>query len=279
MSSTATESQHKCSCGRTFRHGISLKRHQKVSGCEGAETAVASETAPTASPVELVAPEPVPVPALALKASFEKPEPTVITAQQIALWQEQKNGDSSSEGTLTGTALSIDWDGVKQTCQEFVTFSSQQFTLMGKALGWALQLGARCVVFTGFLITLGYLVLFGISQDISASPAGSLDRAKAAEMAASSTVNSFLQTAQLQQFERAKTFLAQETRKTVSTQELQAMLARLPLQQAPESVSSALEQEGRVAKVTVVRAGSAEVYTLVQEAQGWGLASVALRRA
>ena len=140
------------------------------------------------------------------------------------------------------------------------------------------QLGARFTIFGGFVAALGWVILFGISKDLSAAPTSAVDRAEAAQMAARSTVNSFLQTAQLNQFDRARDFLAAKTRKTVSATDLKSMFANLPLNQAPVSVSSALEQEGRVAKVTVVRNGAAEVYTLVQEAQGWGLASVAVRR-
>jgi flagella basal body P-ring formation protein FlgA len=140
------------------------------------------------------------------------------------------------------------------------------------------QLGARFTIFGSFVAALGWVILFGISKDLSAAPTSAVDRATAAEMAARSTVNSFLQTAQLNQFDRARDFLAAKTRKTVSATDLKSMFANLPLNQAPASVTSALEQEGRVAKVIVVRNGAAEVYTLVQEAQGWGLASVAVRR-
>ena len=45
--------KHKCSCGRAFRHAISLKRHQKVAGCEAAPEVEAEVAAPAeAAPVE-----------------------------------------------------------------------------------------------------------------------------------------------------------------------------------------------------------------------------------
>jgi hypothetical protein len=167
---------------------------------------------------------------------------------------------------------------VRQTCLEFVDFTGEQFCTLGRVVGWAASLGARFTVFSAFVAALGWVILFGISQDLSAAPSSPLDRSAAAEMAARSTVNSFLQTAQLNQFERARDLLASQTRETVSAKELRALVATLPLHQAPESTTSVLEQDGRVARVTLVRNGASEVYTLVQEAQGWGLASVALRR-
>jgi hypothetical protein len=268
MNSAATEAQHKCSCGRTFRHGISLKRHQKVSGCVESEAAIEAPAAAVIAPI--CAPAAI---------DFEDETGSVaITAQQIARWQEQKNGRPTDAVSQAVPSVSIDWDGVKTTSLEFVNFAGVQFGNLGRLVGRMAQLGARFTLFGGFVIGLGWLLLFGISQDLSAAPTTAVDRAAAAEMTARSTVNSFLQTAQLNQFDRARDFLAAKTRKSVSATDLRAMFANLPLDEAPQTVTSALEQEGRVAKVTVVRNGAAEVYTLVQESQGWGLASVAVRK-
>lgn len=277
MNSAATEAQHKCSCGRTFRHGISLKRHQKVSGCAESETAVqaiapAAAPAPAPALAPIVAPEPV-----APAGDFgDESGPVVITAAQIARWQEQKNALPAA--APAAPALSIDWAGVRGTCVEFAHFTGEQFCNLGRVVGWVASLGARFTIFSAFVAALGWVILFGISKDLSATPGTGVDGAQAAEMAARSTVNSFLQTAQLNQFERARDLLASQTRQTVSANDLRALMATLPLDQAPETVTSALEHDGRVAKVTVVRNGAAEVYTLVQDAQGWGLASVSLRR-
>ncbi len=307
MNSAANETQHKCSCGRTFRHGISLKRHQKVSGCapaEAAEVALpvvaalaaadesstekpAAPSIPAATPARGrsasgLAPISAPAPVAAAPDPFgDESGSVVVTAAQIARWQAEKNGCPSPlvEETAAAPALSIDWDGVKATCAEFVDFAGDQFCSMGRIAGWLVGVGARFTLFSSFVAVLGYVILFGISQDLSAAPVTSVDRSEAAEMAARSTVNSFLQTAQLDQFDRARGFLTSKTRETVSAGDLRSMFHSLPLNSTPVSVSSVLEQDGRVARVTLVRGGKAEVYTLVQEAQGWGLASVAVRRA
>lgn len=304
MNSAANESQHKCSCGRTFRHGISLKRHQKVSGCAPSEAAAeavlpvvaalaAAETPesapskpalPTAkkSVTTGIAPILAPAPVSSTPDDFGDESGTVvITAQQIARWQAEKNGSpvADVEEAPAAPLLNIDWDGVKGTCAEFVSFAGEQFSGMGRVAGSLLSLGARFTVFSGFVALLGYIILFGISQDLSAAPVTSVDRTEAAEMAARSTVNSFLQTAQLDQFDRARGFLTSKTRETVSAGDLRAMFSSLPLNETPVAVSSELQQDGRVARVTLVREGKAEVYTLVQEQQGWSLASVSIRRA
>lgn len=277
MNSAATETQHKCSCGRTFRHGISLKRHQKVSGCAEIEGAVeVAAPAPKAAPVIAPIAAPAAVPAAAADFGDESGS-VVITAAQIARWQEQKNGRPAAPSPGAPT-VTIDWAGVRGTCAEFASFTGEQFGNLGRVLGWAAGMGVRFTLFTGFVVTLGYVILFGISRDLSAAPTTAVDRAQAAEMSARSTVNSFLQTAQLSQFDRARDFLTSKTRETVSSNDLKAMLNTLPLRQTPESVSSALEQDGRVAKVTVIRNGAAEIYTLVAESNGWGLASVSVRR-
>jgi hypothetical protein len=270
MNSAATEAQHKCSCGRTFRHGISLKRHQKVSGC-----AVTDEPIEVAAPAPIVAPEPV---APAAETFSDESGSVVITAQQIARWQEQKNARPAPAIAPAPPSISIDWTGVRATCVEFVNFTGEQFCALSRVVGWVAALGARFTLFSAFVAALGWVILVGISEDISAAPTTALDRAQAAEMAARSTVTSFLQTAQLNQFERARDFLASKTRETVSANDLRSMFSKLPLNETPQTVTSTLEQQGRVAKITVVRGGAAEVYTLVQEAQGWGLASVAVRR-
>lgn len=296
MNSAANENQHRCSCGRTFRHGISLKRHQKVSGCAPAEAAAGlgavadlpakEKPDPPAAAGSVrrggIAPIVAPTPLSAADDSREDESGSVtVTAAQIARWQAEKNGcfESVAGEEETASVRSVDWDRVRASCADFVDFAGDQFLGMGRAAGWLLGLGARFTLFSGFVAVLGYVILFGISQDLSAAPVTSLDRSESAEMAARSTVNSFLQTARLAQFERARDFLTSKARESVSATDLRAMLHQLPLDSAPLSVSSQLEQDGRVARVVVTRDGRAEVYTLVQEAQGWGLASVSLRRA
>ena len=269
MNSAANESQHKCSCGRTFRHGISLKRHQKVSGC--AELEVSAEVAAPAPTVKAPAVRAID------KDDEDNSGSVVITAAQIARWQEQKNPRAAAPVVAT-PAFSIDWAGVKGTCLEFVSFTGEQFGIVGRFCASMVQLGARFTLFGAFVLGLGWLCLFGISKGLSAAPAGAVNHVEAAEMAARSTVNSFLQTAQLNQYDRARNFLSNKTRETVSSNDLEKMFTSLPINVAPQDVRSTLEQDGRVAKVTVVRAGNAEVYTLVQEQQGWGLASVSVRR-
>ena len=69
--------KHTCSCGRTFAHAISLKRHRFVSGCEEVAQEAAAE-----------APEPTPEPE---PVTVAPPINTALTVQQIAALQELAN--------------------------------------------------------------------------------------------------------------------------------------------------------------------------------------------
>lgn len=269
MSKVETET-HRCSCGRTFRHGISLKRHQKVSGCAelevSLEVAAPTKTVSTAKPVVENTQEEI----------FQSAT-VVVTAQQIAAWQKEKMLQTVPV-EVAQPAPSIDWNALKETTLDFAEFAVDQFHAFSRAAGSLLGLGARFTLFGGFLIALGWTLLFGISTGLSAAPSNGLDQQESARLSAESTVSSFLQTSRLGQFERARGYLSSQTRGTVSASDLRQMFSKLPIRETPSSISAELEQADQVAKVSVHRSGQVEVYTLVRETQGWGLASVAVRR-
>ena len=273
MSTTETETQHRCSCGRTFRHGISLKRHQKVSGCAEAEVSAVEVKAPSSPVVQTKAPAPL--------LSWEDetaPVTMVVTAQQIALWQKEKLVPETVSSPQETGSVQIDWSALQATGLEFVDFAGEQFSRLGRLLGSVAGVGARFTLFGGFLVALGWVLLFGLSQDLSAAPSNSVDQREAARLSAQSTISSFLQTSRMGQYDRARAYLSEKTRGTVSASDLQQMFSKLPITESPSGISAELEQSDQVAKVTVQRAGQAEVYTLVRESHGWGLASVSVVR-
>ncbi len=276
MSTTETETQHRCSCGRTFRHGISLKRHQKVSGCVEAE-ASSVEVKAALAPIAAVAPKKEAAPLLSWE-SEDSPATVVVTAQQIAIWQKEKLLPEAVAPTAQEGSLRVDWTALKATGLDFVDFTVEQFSSLGRVVGSMAGLGARFTLFGGFLVALGWVLLFGLSQDLSAAPSNSVGQREAARLSAESTVSSFLQTSRMGQFDRARAYLSEKTQRTVSADDLQQMFSKLPITETPAGISAGLEQSDQVAKVTVQRSGQAEVYTLVREAHGWGLASVSVQR-
>ena len=274
MSTTESQAQHRCSCGRTFRHGISLKRHQKVSGCAVEESGV--EVAAPIAPVRAAA---KPQQAPPVQEELFCSATVVVTAEQIALWQKEKMLDASPIEASKSSGSAINWTALKETALDFGEFTVDCFHSAGRGVGSLLSLGARFTLFAGFLVALGWVMLFGISTGLSAAPSQGLDSQESARLSAESTIASFLQTSKLGQFERARGYLSTATRSTVSASDLRQMFSKLPIQETPSAISAELEQSDQVAKVTVLRGGRAEVYTLVRETQGWGLASVAVRRA
>lgn len=275
MSKVEAETQHRCSCGRTFRHGISLKRHQKVSGCAQAEVPAEPQTG---SPKPAPADSSLAHPTAPLAGEALSPTPTVIvTAEQIARWQKEKMVDPC-QAANSEPRRAVDWEAFRETALDFAEFSVDCAHTTGRALGSMLLVAARFALFGTFLVALGWVLLFGISTDLLAAPSHGLTPTQSARLAAESTVTSFLQTSRLGQLERARGYLSVQVRDTVSAGELRQLLDSLPLNVHPEQVSAELEQSDQVAKVTVHRCGQAEVYTLVRESRGWGLASVALRR-
>lgn len=244
--------KHKCSCGRAFRHAISLKRHQKVAGCDPAE-----EAAPEVAEV-------------AVEASQDEVLKAEITAQQVAAWQRQR-------GFVAPVAPKkplIDWEAVQDLGEQFVDFLHESKTNAASALSNLLHVGARLSLFGMVVGLVGWALLSG---NLLASPAAA-QNIQHPELAAQTVVENFLQTTELKQYERARTFLASSTRPSVSAAQLEAMFAGLNLSQTPQSWDAELDNDGRSAKVTVHRGSSNEVYTLVQDTNGWGLCSVSISR-
>lgn len=245
--------KHKCSCGRAFRHAISLKRHQKVAGCDPIV-------------VELT-PEPVVEPASeAVEQEYARAE---ITAIQVAAWQRER-GFVEPEAPKQPL---IDWELVRRTSEDFVDFLHESKKSTVNFCSNLVYLGARLSIFGMVLMAMGWVVLSG---RLLATPA-SAENTHHATLAAQTVVENFLQTAQLRQYGRACSFLTSNAQKSVSPSQLEKMIGGLPLDQAPQQWSSQLESDGR-ARVTVHRAGANEVYTLVQENHGWSLCSVEVSR-
>ena len=210
--------------------------------------------------------------------SEDSPATVVVTAQQIAIWQKEKLLPEAVAPTAQEGSLRVDWTALKATGLDFVDFTVEQFSSLGRVVGSMAGLGARFTLFGGFLVALGWVLLFGLSQDLSAAPSNSVGQREAARLSAESTVSSFLQTSRMGQFDRARAYLSEKTQRTVSADDLQQMFSKLPITETPAGISAGLEQSDQVAKVTVQRSGQAEVYTLVREAHGWGLASVSVQR-
>lgn len=271
MSATSVENKHQCSCGRTFRHEISLKRHQKVSGCVVAE--VELEVASLAQELKVGDQQAVRLAAEDMNACFRP-----ITAHQIALWQEQKNIDLADYEPEAKQTIwqRIDWLQVQTVSLEFAAFSCQKFSSLAKFLGYTTQLVARCTLFGAFLIGLGWLCILGLSSGLSATPASASERSALSELSARSTVTSFLQTAALGQYDRAYDYLADEVKSSISAQDIAKTIKSLSLSSAPQKISSKITSNGQLAKVTISRGDTSEIYTLAKEERGWGLTSVAI---
>ncbi len=251
MASDTNKNQHECSCGRTFRHNISLKRHQKVAGCEELVERVAS-------------------PQVQRKAVQEEEAATqIVTASQIAEWQAKVNVPTSTDDTG-----SIDWETLRATAEEFVDFLHQTAATAGQRLGTLAQVGLRFTLFGGFLVALGWVLLFGISQDLAAAPAHTSNADQALQLQAQSTVNSFLQTLQLRQYDRAHSYLSAKARTSVSSSDLESLAQSLNLNISAKGSTTNLTQSGLVAEVNVRRGSSNHKFTLIQESQGWSVASV-----
>ena len=196
-----------------------------------------------------------------------------------AIWQKEKLlPEAVAPAAKEDSGISIDWAALKATGLDFVDFTVEQFSNLGRVIGSMAGVGARFTLFGGFLVALGWVLLFGLSQDLSAAPSNSVGQREAARLSAESTVSSFLQTSRMGQFDRARAYLSEKTQRTVSADDLQQMFSKLPITETPAGISAGLEQSDQVAKVTVQRSGQAEVYTLVREAHGWGLASVSVQR-
>ena len=287
MASGTKAKKHKCSCGRTFRHAISLKRHQNVTGCGPAED---NESPAAAEPVAAATAEEKPAtnpakPAVRRRATASKTEPApaqddrtiVITPELVAAWQEQTGFQHRPRAVVDSiapqpAAPKVDWVALAQTGKEFANFCGEVKNGAVLTAKNTLLFLSRAVLFCSVVLCTGWLLV----SSVSASSAHSTDRVGHAELAAQSVVQNFLQNAKLNHYNRARRLLAPGARESVTPQQLQMMFNSLPLDVAPTAWSTKLSKDGKAATVVVRRDGMNEVYTLVHGETGWGLASVAV---
>lgn len=288
MASGTKVKKHKCSCGRSFRHAISLKRHQNVTGCAPADEAEAPEAPEAAAPSPAAENTPkksskksAKKAAKATKAAKRPPvqddRTIVITPELVAAWQEQTGFNQrpsvvDSIAPPKPAAPKVDWVALAKTGQEFVSFCGDVKSGAMTTARTTLLFLSRAVLFCSVVLVTGWLLV----TSVSASSAHSTDTVGRAELAAQSVVETFLQNAKLNQYNRARRLLAPGARESVSAQQLQMMFNSLPLKVAPTAWSTDLSDDGHKATVVVQRDGMNEVYTLVHSEAGWGLASVAV---
>jgi hypothetical protein len=282
MASGTKVKKHKCSCGRTFRHAISLKRHQNVTGCESApedasETEVpdANNEAQTAKVTRQTGTK-----ATATRrpaAPVEDDRTIVITPELVAAWQEQ-TGFNRRPNRVVDTipakpqAPAIDWVGVANTGKEFYQFCGDVKRTAVAGTKSLLLVLSRAVLFCSVLTLAGWFLV----TNVSASANSENDNTRRSQLAAQTVVQDFLQNAKLNQYQRARQLLAPGPRKSVSAEQLQLMFNSLPLNHTPTGWKTELSSDGRSAWVTVARDGVNEVYSLVHGDTGWGLASVSI---
>lgn len=283
---SGSDKKHKCSCGRTFRHAISLKRHQNVTGCEtkGDLESAPEKTVPAKSIVEKPARTKTPLapaaPVSAPSSPSDDDRTVIITPELVASWQAQTGFQRRSESFVDSIAdkpapapkVRIDWAGLARTGLEFVTFCGEVKDSTVRVALSGLVVLARSTAFLAVLTFAGWLLV----TKVSASDAPAVDQSSKVQLAAQTVVQDFLQNARLNQYSRAMRLLAPSARQTVSAQQLRLMLNSLPLEENPTAWRTEVSDDSRVARVTITRCGMDEVYTLVLGSTGWGLTSVAV---
>ena len=275
MASGTKVKKHKCSCGRSFRHAISLKRHQNVTGCtsesETKEDAPALQAKPAKSAA--AAPSPSPVPPAA-----EDDRTIVITPELVAAWQQQ-TGFQRRGGCFVDNlpekqpaASKIDWVAVAHTSKAFLKFCGEVQSGAFRIVQNAVVVAGRSAIFVSVVLLTGWLMITGVS----ASDTSSIDEVGRSQLAAQTLVQDFLQNARLNQYRRAHNLLAPGPRESVTPDQLKMMFNSLPLNQSPSAWNTEISSDMETARVTVTRAGVQEVYTVVLSDGGWGLASVSV---
>lgn len=303
MANGTAAKKHECSCGRSFRHAISLKRHQNVTGCAQTEESTAEKREPKAKTVK-VATELV----VACKVADEASEPTtatqtvgvkpaspksapsltsvnddrtiVITPELVAAWQAQTGFqrrtvpvvDRIAPAPTAPQKQQVDWVKLAGTAWEFVSFCGEVKTSAVNGARGLLAILAKA----GFF---GLVVLFSgwfMVTTVSASVTVGADENAREEIAAQTLVFDFLQNARLNQYHRAHSLLVPQARASVSIEQLQTMVNSLPLRHQPTACRTTLTRDGRSAQVVLTRDGLSEMYTLHRGDDGWGLASVSV---
>lgn len=294
MANGTAAKKHECSCGRSFRHAISLKRHQNVTGCAPSEESPTVKPEPKAKKieVEIEAAEPTTVTqtvevkpvAVAPKAA---PSPSrvsddrtiVITPELVAAWQAQTGFNRRTVPVVDRIApppapskQQLDWAKLAGTAWEFVAFCGEVKDQAVRGARGLLTVLAKASFF-GFVVLLsGWFMVTSVSASVTVEA----DETARQEIAAQTLVIDFLQNARLNQYQRAHDLLAPQARAAVSTEQLQLMLNSLPLSHQPTACRTSVARDGRSAQVVLTRDGLNEVYTLHRGDDGWGLASVSV---
>ena len=191
MASGTKVKKHKCSCGRSFRHAISLKRHQNVTGCtsesETKEDAPALQAKPAKSAA--AAPSPSPVPPAA-----EDDRTIVITPELVAAWQQQ-TGFQRRGGCFVDNlpekqpaASKIDWVAVAHTSKAFLKFCGEVQSGAFRIVQNAVVVAGRSAIFVSVVLLTGWLMITGVS----ASDTSSIDEVGRSQLAAQTLVQDFL---------------------------------------------------------------------------------------
>lgn len=262
MSRAVDSKSHKCSCGRSFRHAVSLRRHREVSGCGEHSEDLAADRVDTAAAKEI-----------AEVAAFV---PNNVANETVVSPTILRDTEELEEFAPTFSVPSIDWSRVADDTM-FVLgrlYGAREY--LTSSLRGVLSTSARVGLFLSVLFFSGWFVV----SSASAQPVQPVAyQAEASQLAAESVIESFLENAELHQYHRAHDLLTPSARTTVTPNQLALMLSGLPLAQSPERWSSELTDDGQQARVTITRGGANEVYTLVNRRSGWGLASIAVSTA
>lgn len=274
MASGTKVKKHKCSCGRSFRHAISLKRHQNVTGCEAnAPEAEASADATEATKEKTDAAAATPTP-----TKVDDDRTIVITPELVAAWQQQTGFNKRPQALVDTIPVKpaepkVDWVALAQTTKAFAEFCGEVKNGCVSAAKSALFVLGRSALFLSVVCFAGWLLVTGVSASDNANQ---LDNYGKSQLAAQTVVQDFLQNARLNQYQRARRLLIPSAQQSVSASQLQVMFNSLPLNQQPSGWKTELSADGRNAWVTIARGGVNEVYTLTNCETGWGLASVSI---
>ncbi len=268
------DSKHECSCGRSFRHAISLRRHQNVTGC--AAKVETQESQPSKAACEsidlapIAAPTAGPTPPTSESAPGQpapKVERSPITVEQMAEWQRRwENQPVSLQQSLNELG--------KETKENLKTCALGACQA-ASGLRWLATVGARFAVFVALVAVLGWSVLFGLSRHLEAAPAP-VSQQVAMELTARTMVEDLLTLGRVGQFQKAHTLLTPSTRERIDSVRLAAVLNGLPLHQSPSSYR-VQTVNAQTIEVTVLRANALEVYTVSRHQAGWGLSGISVR--
>ena len=267
MASGSKVKKHKCSCGRSFRHAISLKRHQNVTGCAPADAAAGEEKVSRQSADDVTS-----------EVVEAKPKPPIeITPEVVACWQEQTGFNRTSVvDTIPQKAAKaqIDWLALAATTKAFIEFCGELQSNALRTTKSAVVVLGRSAIFFAAVILSGWLLVTSVSA--SGHVTAAHNTTEHDRVAAQTVVADFLQHAKLNHYTRAHALLTPDARHSVSPGQLQYMMNSLPIHQKPAACTTQVSDNGEKAQVTLKRDGQKEVYRLTKTQAGWGLSSVAV---